>query len=254
MKKDLLQSTDNSLDNTVPLVRSMVSNIIYLIRRLLNAIKYNNLYSAITYLYRYRGRLLFDWSSRIAQGSTFEGANRVMAHSVFNGNMGYGSFIGPHCELSANIGRFSSIAPYVRSNVGIHPTEAPYATTCPMFYSMRKQTGVTFAREQSFEEFRPAVHIGNDVWIGENVFLVGGITIGDGAVVMAGAVVTKDVPPYAIVGGIPAKLVKYRYNENTINRLLQMRWWDKPLSYLCDNASKLCDINILFNSESDEAK
>jgi acetyltransferase-like isoleucine patch superfamily enzyme len=69
-------------------------------------------------------------------------------------------------------------------------------------------------------------NIGNDVWIGDKVIVIGGITIGDGAVVGAGAVVTHDVPPYAIVAGVPAKVIKYRFDDEKIRKLLDLKWWD----------------------------
>ena len=156
--------------------------------------------------------------------SNFEGANKIYPHTSFEGRMGYGSYIGPYCEIKANIGRFTSISPYVRTNRGIHPISAPYATTCPMFFSIRKQNGKTFADTMVFKEVKEFPQIGNDVWIGENVFFQGGISIGDGAVVLAGAVVTKDVPPYAIAGGVPAKVLKYRYDENTVKFLQEFKW------------------------------
>ena len=70
-------------------------------------------------------------------------------------------------------------------------------------------------------------HIGNDVWIGLNATILDGVTIGDGAIVAAGAVVTKDVPPYAVVAGVPAKIIKYRFTESQIDFLLKFRWWEK---------------------------
>lgn len=84
--------------------------------------------------------------------------------------MGYGSYLGSNCEMRANIGRFTSIAPYVRSHRGVHPLTSPYVTTCPMFYSTKKQNGKTFANRMLFNEFRKPPTIGNDVWVGENVF------------------------------------------------------------------------------------
>lgn len=89
------------------------------------------------------------------------------------------------------------------------------------------------------------VTIGNDCWIGQRAILIGGITIGDGAVVMAGAVVTKDVPPYAMVGGVPAKIIKYRYDEETIDFLLKAQWWNRPIEWLKENHALLCDIERL---------
>lgn len=74
------------------------------------------------------------------------------------------------------------------------------------------------------------VIIGNDVWIGAGVFIKGGIKIGDGAVIAAHAVVTKDVPPYAIVGGVPAKILKYRFTDDVIRKLLDLKWWDYDIA------------------------
>jgi acetyltransferase-like isoleucine patch superfamily enzyme len=72
------------------------------------------------------------------------------------------------------------------------------------------------------------VRIGNDVWIGHRSTIMSGVSIGDGAVLAASSVVTADVPPYAIVGGNPARVIKYRFDRQTVNRLLAIRWWDRP--------------------------
>ena len=140
--------------------------------------------------------------------------------------MGFGSYLGPNSYVVGNIGRFTSIAPFVRCNSGVHPYKLPYVTTSPSFYSLNlnhSQNGSTFAKQQMFKEHmfvdndnKWIVNIGHDCWIGEHVFMVGGVTVNNGAVVLAHAVVTKDVPPYAIVGGIPAKVIGYRYDEETI--------------------------------------
>ena len=156
-----------------------------------------------------KGVLTYNWRETFPGfDSTFEGANRLFSNVAFKGHMGYGSFIGENSNLQGIIGRFSSIAPYVDWNPGVHPCEAPYVSTCPMFFSVFTSVGYTFANKQMFNESKGGVNIGNDCWIGQHVFIVGGVTIGDGAVVYAGAVVTKDVPPYAIVGGVPAKVIK----------------------------------------------
>lgn len=77
-----------------------------------------------------------------------------------------------------------------------------------------------------------AVTIGNDVWMGHNVNVMSGISVGDGAIIAAGAVVTKDVPPYAVVAGVPAEIKRYRFRQPTIDRLLRLKWWDLELSDL----------------------
>ena len=86
-----------------------------------------------------RGKLQVDISCSLEISDEFEGANKINARSSFYGSIGYGSYIGPDCKISARIGRFSSIAPFVRTTLGTHPYTIPFATTCPMFYSLKKQ-------------------------------------------------------------------------------------------------------------------
>ena len=186
---------------------------------------------------------------------SFEGCCQLHPYVRFCGHLGYGSYIGPYSKISAHIGRFTSIASYVCTVAGRHAYQAPFATTCPMFFSLNpnhSQSGSTFATEQMFEELKFAVpekqldvEIGNDVWIGERAMLIGGVHIADGAVVLAGAVVTKNVPPYAIVGGVPAKIIRYRYDEETISFLLQTQWWNNTEDWFKENWKLLTDIRKL---------
>jgi acetyltransferase-like isoleucine patch superfamily enzyme len=89
-----------------------------------------------------------------------------------------------------------------------------------------------FRRLERTPDMYEHVRIGNDVWTGHNVNVMPGVNVGDGAVIAAGAVVTKDVPAYAIVGGVPAKVIRYRYPEKTIERLLRVKWWELELAEL----------------------
>lgn len=142
--------------------------------------------------------------------------------------------------FAASIGRYCSINPTARiwNN---HPME--YVTTHPFLdwplfygweeYETRKKYGLQYGKYFHNAEFQNSplrdnreIVIGNDVWIGANVILLPGVTIGDGAVIAAGAVVTKDVEPYAVVGGVPAKVIKYRFSKEEIDLLEQIRWWD----------------------------
>lgn len=186
---------------------------------------------------------------------SFEGCCQLHPYVKFCGRLGYGSYIGPYSKISAHIGRFTSIASFVCTVAGRHAYQAPFATTCPMFFSLNpnhSQSGSTFATEQMFEELKFAVpekqldvEIGNDVWIGERAMLIGGVHIADGAIVLAGAVVTKDVPPYAIVGGVPAKIIRYRYDKETISFLLQTQWWNNTEEWFKENWKLLTDIDKL---------
>ena len=94
-----------------------------------------------------------------------------------------------------------------------------------MFYSVAKQNGITLCKENKAEESKQT-SIGNDVFIGANVTVLDGVAIGDGAVIGAGVVVTKDIPPYAVAVGVPAKVVKYRFDDATIMALLEKQWWN----------------------------
>jgi acetyltransferase-like isoleucine patch superfamily enzyme len=209
----------------------------------------------IKYIHRkikYGKKLKFDFSVSININSSFEGMNKIYSNTYFSGEMGFGSYIGWNSYLEGRIGRFTSIAPHVHSNYGRHPISEPFATTCPTFFSLLKQNGGTFATSQCYDEFvfadkekKYPLIIGNDCWIGQGVFIVGGITIGDGAVVLAHAVVTEDVPPYAIVGGVPAKILKYRYDEETMKFLLDLKWWNKDIPWLKRNADLLCNMDKL---------
>lgn len=195
----------------------------------------------------------FGLLTNISQESTFEGICQIHPHTTFHGHIGIGSYIGPYSSLSAEIGRFTSIAPYVRTNCGIHPYKEPFVSTSPCFFSLnpnKTQCGSTFAKRQMLQENKYynkekkiAIKIGSDCWIGEGAFLVGGIEIADGAVVLAHAVVTKNVPPFAIVGGVPAKIIRYRYDEETIQFLLKVKWWNKPVKWVKENWELFSDLD-----------
>ena len=138
------------------------------------------------------------------------------------------------------IGKFCSIGPDCKIGWGLHPTKS-FVSTHPAFYSLAKQAGITFADKNYFEETKN-IKIGNDVWIGANVVIIDGVTIGDGAIIAAGAVVTQDIPNYAIYGGVPAKLIRYRFDENTIEYLLSTKWWNNDTEWFKKNYKEFLDI------------
>lgn len=134
------------------------------------------------------------------------------------------SYIDRNSSIShCTIGKFCSIGPNFCCGLGIHPTNG--ISTAPMFYSTAKQNGMTFCNESKVVESKQTL-LGNDVFIGANVTVLDGVKIADGAVVGAGAVVVDDIPPYAIAVGVPAKVVKYRFDEKTIEALLEKQWWN----------------------------
>ena len=194
------------------------------------------IYDAVYLKIKWHGKLLSSFNSRITRGSIFEGANKVGNLTSFDGYMGFGSYIGNDGNFSGRVGRFTSIAGRCRVVHGKHPYKCPFVSTSPMFFSLRKQNGQTFADEQLYDEFKYAesgipVLIGSDCWIGDGVTIIEGVKICDGSMVLAGAVVTKDVPPYAIVGGVPAVIKGYRFDNDTIDFLLNIQWWNNPLQW-----------------------
>lgn len=127
---------------------------------------------------------------------------------------------------TAKIGNYTSIGPYCQIGMPEHPVD--HMSTSPFIYNRNR----SILNLNSWSEFRETPVIGNDVWIGGNVVIVQGVKIGDGAIVAAGAVVTKDVEPYTIVGGVPAKFIRKRYDEKIIKHLQEMNWWDMSLDEL----------------------
>lgn len=142
-------------------------------------------------------------------------------HRVWLGDY---SYIAKNSSVSnCVIGKFCSIGPNFCCGLGIHPTNG--VSTAPMFYSTAKQNGLSLCEKRKVEESKQTI-IGNDVFIGANVTILDGVKVGDGAVIGAGAVVTKDIPPYAIAVGVPARVVKYRFDKTTIRGLLEKQWWN----------------------------
>ncbi|MBP5343787.1 MAG: CatB-related O-acetyltransferase [Alphaproteobacteria bacterium] len=124
------------------------------------------------------------------------------------------------------IGSFVSIGCGVRIGHGTHPLS--YVSTSPYLYLDRLEYKTNDTLSHNEWELLPPVHIGNDVWIGDYAWIKNGITVGDGAIVGAHSVVTRDVPPYAIVVGNPAKILKYRFLPDIIKDLLRLKWWELP--------------------------
>ena len=138
------------------------------------------------------------------------------------------SYLGPGCMIAdAQIGRFCAIAAQVRIGAPNHPLDRPSQhrfTYCPEYYIPAAQRDHAFFQQRRADR----VLIGNDVWIGHAVIVMPGVKVGDGAVLAAGAVVTRDVAPYTIVGGVPARQIRERFNREIAAQLAQIAWWDWP--------------------------
>ena len=168
-------------------------------------------------------------------------------HNYINNKVSlYRSSLGDHTYINSNsaildssIGKFCSIANNVQIGLGKHPSA--FVSTHPSFYATNKAF-FTFADKMYFKELEHTT-IENDVWIGNNVIIIGGIRIGNGAIIAAGSVVTKDVQPYSIVGGVPAKHIKFRFSEDIIEKLQQFQWWNKDDEWLQANFRYFHDVD-----------
>jgi len=196
----------------------------------------------------------FHHGSALNNHSLFEGNNSIGIKSeVLNSTLGFGSYVGNFCLLNnVKIGRYCSIGSSVRIIFGKHPTNI-FVSTHPAFFSKSKPTFFTYISTQKFKEIDVscndfAVEIGNDVWMGENVSIMSGIKIGDGAIVGSNALVTKNIEPYTINIGIPSQSIKKRFTNEQIIFLLNYKWWNKDLEWIKNNAELFDDIEK-FKSE-----
>jgi len=138
------------------------------------------------------------------------------------------------------IGKFCSIASDVKfiMNGGNHRTDWLTNYPFPIF-----QHGWEIAMPEEWPNKGDTI-IGNDVWLGYNATIMPGIKVGDGAIIATNSVVTKDVPPYAVVGGNPATIIRKRFDDETINKLLEVRWWDWDIEKITANLKIICSGDI----------
>ena len=179
-----------------------------------------------------KARMSAIYNSHIDPTSAVESGSQVVGSS-----MDRHSFCGYDCTiLNCDIGGFCSIADQVYVGGSHHPIH--FVSTSPVFLSHRDSVKTKFAKHDYSHQ--PRTIIGHDVWIGHGAKLKAGITIGHGAVIGMGSIVTKDVAPYAIVGGNPGRVIRHRFDDEMIQALLKSAWWEK-------NDKELLRLGHVFN-------
>lgn len=138
--------------------------------------------------------------------------NNVLYHYPINGDK---LIIGKFCSIACGAKFMLTSANHKMSSLSTYPF--------PIFY---EEWGLDVKDIRNAWDNKGDIIIGNDVWIGYEAVIMAGVTIGDGAIIGTRAVVTKDVPPYTIVGGVPAKPIRKRFDDATVERLIKLRWWD----------------------------
>ena len=183
-------------------------------------------------LYYYYSKLIKKFvRGKCISSSRVDPTARINAGcSVYGSTVGRYSYMGYDCEvINTDIGSFCSLASGIHIGLAEHPTS--WISTSPVFQDVRNSSvKKKFARIPLPES--KCTLIDHDVWIGTNAIIKKGVHVGTGAVIASGAVVTKDVEPYAIVGGCPAKLIRYRFDKDMIEKLLNSKWWEKDDSIL----------------------
>lgn len=229
-----------------------------MIKEAISVMSIKELYSKIRrYLYIQqlnRNGNFISGKGYVDKTSIFEGHNKVIGNTQLSECLfGKGSYIGTGCMLKkTKVGRFCSLGSNIWVSDGNHPT-SEYVSTYPAFFRKGEFCGYNFGANDIFEEHsytckdhKWLCEIGNDVWIGDSVLILNGVKIGDGAIIAAGSVVTKDVSSYSIVGGVPAKILRYRFEKDQIKWLEEIKWWDKNDEWIKKNISLFEDIDKMI--------
>lgn len=195
-----------------------------------------------SYLHARFPQTMFDAGCVVGDDCRFDEGVHVAPRTVMETcQVGRFTSIGSDSSyVNCRIGSFCSFGPQVLAGLGRHPTD--YVSTSAAFYSPNNNgCRISFVDKSLFEESLPIV-IGSDVWLGARTIIIDGVTIGHGAIVAAGAVVTKDVQPYTIVGGVPAKVIRKRFADTIIEDLLEIRWWQRDMGWISQHAREFTNV------------
>lgn len=190
---------------------------------------------------RFRNSII-DSGSTFSLDTTVGKCTRILEGCVINwSQIGSYSYVNKNTLIqNAKIGNYCSIASNVKIGLGRHPINL--FSTSTLFYTTKNTFNIKLIENDlDFQEYLPII-IEHDVWIGTGAIVMDGVRIGNGAIIAAGAVVTKDVAPFAIVGGIPAKIIKYRFSENIREQLLEKEWWLKEPHEVIEQYNELIDL------------
>ncbi|UQB68755.1 CatB-related O-acetyltransferase [Epilithonimonas zeae] len=165
---------------------------------------------------------------------------------MINSSIGDFTYISDSSVISETVmGKFCSVGPNVRTAPGKHPTHT-FVSTHPAIYSNPQYCLKNFQTKDHHNPKRN-VYIGNDVWICANAIIADGVTIGDGAIIASNSVVTADVEPYVIVGGVPAKFIRKRFKDEQIDVLNESKWWDQSIDWIDNNSDIFLNIEDYYN-------
>ena len=178
----------------------------------------------LSYLY---GKLLKKLQGKCIVHSSIDCTSKIgVGCNIMNTVMKKYSYCGGDCQIvNTEIGAYCSISDHVFIGGAEHPID--WVSTSPVFQNVQHSGPKKRFAKNDVPKSKRTI-IGNDVWIGHGVTIKQGVTIGNGAVIGSNALVTKDVPPYAIVGGVPAKTIKYRFSQEVIDCLERVQWWNLP--------------------------
>ncbi len=208
--------------------------------------------------FRLRFGVIIHNGCKVSRKVVFEGCNAVFPGTeITESNVGCGTYFGSNCRIrKSKIGRYCSIADGVTLSFGLHPSR-DFVSTYPAFFKHNHPATfklncfynkiLKFSEHKYVdEEHRYCCVIGNDVWLGDDVKIMDGVTIGDGVIVGAGSIVTRDCEPYGIYVGVPAKLIRHRFNADQVDFLLRLQWWLRDENWIREHSILFGDIDSMI--------